>query len=171
MPNKIQDLLLLLSKSVLFMLLKNLYENTLVNVKVSFSVASEPMMYKMIFFFHEWEHRTGTMCPFSSLYPLRKGKGLNDRNKSEIDVQEPIRNTKIIYIPWPFPSVWGVADNTKETTKTMGISLRSSSNDKGPSRVQMALLEQHSPFSPLYHNLRRFIDAISPTAPTTGLPL
>ena len=43
MPNKIQDLLLLLSKSVLFMLLKNLYENTLVNVKVSFSVASEPV--------------------------------------------------------------------------------------------------------------------------------
>ena len=157
------------------MLLKNLYENTLVNVKVSFSVASEPVCTKYIFFFHEWEHRTGTMCPFTSLYPLRK-KGLNDRNKSEIDVyfpvvQEPIRNTKIIYIPWPFPSVWGVADNTKETTKTMGISLCSSSNDKGPSRVQMALLEQHSPFSPVYHNLRRFIDAISPTAPTTGLPL
>ena len=41
----------------------------------------------------------------------------------------------------------GVADNTKETTKTMGISLRSSSSDEGPSRVWMALLEQHSPFS------------------------
>ena len=44
--------------------------------------------------------------------PLRKGKGLNDRNKSEIDVyfpvvQEPIRNTKIIYIPWPFPQFRG----------------------------------------------------------------
>ena len=38
MPNKIQDLLLLLSKCT-FMLLKNLYENTLVYVKVSFSVA------------------------------------------------------------------------------------------------------------------------------------
>ena len=25
-----------------------------------------------------------------------------------------------IYMPWPFPPVWGVADNTKETTKTMG---------------------------------------------------
>ena len=61
----------------------------------------------------------------------------------------------------------GVADNTKETTKTMGISLRSSSNDKGPSRVWMALLEQHSPSSPVFHNLSRFIDAISPTAPTT----
>ena len=36
-----------------------------------------------------------------------------------------------IYIPWPFPPVWGVADNTKETTKTMGVSLRSSSNDEG----------------------------------------
>ena len=26
-----------------------------------------------------------------------------------------------IYIPWPFPPVWGVADNTKETTKTTRI--------------------------------------------------
>ena len=65
----------------------------------------------------------------------------------------------------------GVADNTKRTTKTMGISLRSSSYDEGPSRVWMALLEQHSPSSPVFHNLHRFIDAISPTAPTTGLPL
>ena len=76
-----------------------------------------------------------------------------------------------IYIPWPFPPVWGVADNTKETTKTIGVSLRSSSNDEGSSRVWMALLEQHSPSSPIFHNLRRFIDAVSPTAPTTGLPL
>ena len=45
-----------------------------------------------------------------------------------------------IYIPWPFPPVWGVADNTKETTKTKGVSLRSSSNDEGSSRVWMALL-------------------------------
>ena len=66
---------------------------------------------------------------------------------------------------------WGVADNTKETTKTMGVSLRSFSNDEGPSRVWMALLEQHSPSSPVFHNLRRFTDAIYPTAPTTGLPL
>ena len=53
----------------------------------------------------------------------------------------------------------------------MGILLRSSNNDEGPSRVWMALLEQHSPSSPVFHNLHRFIDAISPTAPTTGLPL
>ena len=26
------------------------------------------------FFFYEWEHRTGTMCPFSSLHPSRNGK-------------------------------------------------------------------------------------------------
>ena len=26
------------------------------------------------FFLYEWEHRTGTMCPFSSLHPLKKGK-------------------------------------------------------------------------------------------------
>ena len=54
---------------------------------------------------------------------------------------------------------WGVADNTK-----VGVSLRSFSNDEGPSRVWMALLEQHSPSSPVFHNLRRFTDAISPTA-------
>ena len=53
----------------------------------------------------------------------------------------------------------------------MGVSLRSSSNDEGSSRVWMALLEQHNPPSPVFHNLRRFIDAVSPTAPTTGLPL
>ena len=53
----------------------------------------------------------------------------------------------------------------------MGVSLRSSSNDEGSSRVWTALLEQHSPSSPVFHNLRRFIDAVSPTAPTTGLPL
>ena len=35
----------------------------------------------------------------------------------------------------------------------------------------MALLEQHSPSSPVFHQLRRFIDTISPTAPTTGPPL
>ena len=28
--------------------------------------------------------------------------------------------TTIIYIPWPFPPVWGVADNTKETNKNNG---------------------------------------------------
>ena len=70
-----------------------------------------------------------------------------------------------------FPQFGGVADNTKETTKTMGVLLRSSSNDEGPSRVWTALLEQYSPPSPVFHNLRRFIDANSPTAPTTGLPL
>ena len=29
---------------------------------------------EVFFFFYEWEHRTGTMCPFSSLHPLKKGK-------------------------------------------------------------------------------------------------
>ena len=75
-----------------------------------------------------------------------------------------------IYIPCPFPPVWGVADNAKKTTKTMGVTLRSSSNNEGPSRDWMAMLEQHSPSSPVFHNLRHFIDAISPTAPTTRLP-
>ena len=27
------------------------------------------------FFLYEWEHRKGTMCPFSSLHPIRNGKG------------------------------------------------------------------------------------------------
>ena len=26
-----------------------------------------------------------------------------------------------LYIPWPFPPVWGVADNTEETTKQWGF--------------------------------------------------
>ena len=26
-----------------------------------------------------------------------------------------------IYIPWPFPPAWGVADNTEETTKQWGF--------------------------------------------------
>ena len=68
------------------------------------------------------------------------------------------------------PSLGGSRQH-KRTTKTMGTPLRSSSNDDGPSRVWMALLEQHSPSSPVFHNLGRFTDAISPTAPTTGLPL
>ena len=68
------------------------------------------------------------------------------------------------------PSLGG-SQQHNETTKTMGFLLRSSSSDEGPSRVWMALLEQHSPSAPVFHNLRRFIDAISSTAPTTGLPL
>ena len=27
-----------------------------------------------VFVFYEWENRTGTMCPFSSLHPSRKGE-------------------------------------------------------------------------------------------------
>ena len=51
----------------------------------------------------------------------------------------------------------GVSRQHKRNYKTMGISLRSSSNDEEPSRVWMALLEQHSPSSPVFHNLRRFM--------------
>ena len=53
------------------------------------------------------------------------------------------------FIPWPFLPFWGVADNTKKTTKAMGVLLLSSTNDEGPGRVWMALLEQHSPSYPL----------------------
>ena len=69
------------------------------------------------------------------------------------------------------PSLGGSRQHKRNKQKTMGVSLRSSSNDEGSSRVWMALLEQHNPSSPVFHNLRRFIDAVSPTAPTTGLPL
>ena len=33
------------------------------------------------------------------------------------NLQRILPNDLSIYIPWPFPPVWGVADNTKETTK------------------------------------------------------
>ena len=47
----------------------------------------------------------------------------------------------------------------------MGISLRSSSNDEGPGRVWMALLEQHSPSSPVFHNFYLYLYtlAVSPS--------
>ena len=73
-----------------------------------------------------------------------------------------------IYIPWPLPLVWGVADNTKETTKTMGMSLRSSTNDEGPSRVWMALLEQHILSSPRLPQLTSLHRCHLPYCPTTG---
>ena len=78
--------------------------------------------------------------------------------------------TIILYTLAISPGLWGSRQH-RRNNKTMGISLRSSGNDEGPSRVWMALLGQHSPSSPVFHNLRRFIYAISPTAPTTELPL
>ena len=50
------------------------------------------------------------------------------------------------------PSLGGSRQH-KRNNKTMGISLRFSSNDEGPSRVWMALLEQYSPSYPVFHNL------------------
>ena len=54
------------------------------------------------------------------------------------------------------PSLGGSRQH-KRTTKTMGVLLRSSSNDEGPSWVWMALLEQHSPSSclPQFTSLHR----------------
>ena len=48
-------------------------------VPVDWVIACMVPLYKgkgdfFFFFFYEWEHRMGTMCPFSSLHPLRKGK-------------------------------------------------------------------------------------------------
>ena len=42
------------------------------SVKGDFSKAFH--FFFFFFFFYEWEHRTGTMCPFSSLHPSRNGK-------------------------------------------------------------------------------------------------
>ena len=39
-------------------------------------------------------------------------------------------NSYSIYILWPFLPVWGVADNTKKTTKTMG-NVITSANEVG----------------------------------------
>ena len=81
------------------------------------------------------------------------------------------KNVYLFYILSPFSPVWGVADNTKEQQKQWGFHSVLPAMTEGPSRVWMALLEQHSPSSLVFHNLRHFIDTISPTAPTTGLPL
>ena len=83
----------------------------------------------------EWLVRLFNICFMLSIVPV----------DWVIACMVPLYKGLSIYIPWPFPPVWGVADNTKEATKTMGVSLRSSSNDEGSSRVWMALLEQHSP--------------------------
>ena len=103
-----------------------------------------------------------------------EGRDSPPPTSSNVDVQAQSpkkKRTLSIYIPWPFPPSLGMADNTKRQQKTMGVLLRSSSNDEGPGLVWMTLLEQHSPSSSVFQNLRRFIDAISPIAPTTGLPL
>ena len=42
--------------------------------KPEWEVGSSDGSGEVFFFFYEWEHRTGTMCPFSSLHSLRKGK-------------------------------------------------------------------------------------------------
>ena len=104
-----------------------------------------------------------------------KGQGRQYRHTADLDLGPGYNPTHydlfyILYTLAVSPSLGGSRQH-KRNNKTMGISLRSSSNDEGPSRVWMALLEQHSPSSPVFHNLRRFIYAISTTAPTTGLTL
>ena len=64
----------------------------------------------------------------------------------------------LIYLFYPYtlavsPS-FGGSEQHKETTKTMEVLLHSFSNDKGSGQVWMALLEQQSPSSPVFHNLR-----------------
>ena len=103
---------------------------------------------------------------------INKSDVKNVSNSIKKFIKNTIKTTKhysILYTLAISPSLGGSRQHKRR--KTMGTPLRSSSNDEGPSRVWMALLEQHSPSSPVFHNLRRFINAISPTAPTTGLPL
>ena len=130
---------------------------------------------RLLILLHHWLRRTfpvdvGVTAAVELSESIINSKNEKDGLKS-VTNNLKCRIHKSIYIPWPFPPVWGVANNTKETTKTMGVLFCSSSNDEGPSRVWMALLEQHSPPSPVFHNLRHFKDASSPTAPITGLPL
>ena len=66
-----------------------------------------------------------------------------ERRRTEEDLMTSL--ISILYTLAVSPSLGGSRQH-KKTTKTLGVLLRSSSNDEGPSRVWMALLEQHSPF-------------------------
>ena len=122
-------------------------------------------------------------CVFLVLLPQKEGSGAGSHQgiqafwRNQVCILVIIGRMKefhyiclsiYLYTSAVSPSLGGSRQH-KRATKTTGTPLRSSSNDEGPSRVWMALLEQHSPSSPVFHNLRRFTDAISPTAPTTGL--
>ena len=51
------------------------FESRLCNLEIMLDSLRKELLEGLdIFFFYEWEHRTGTMCPFSSLHPLKKGK-------------------------------------------------------------------------------------------------
>ena len=50
------------------------------NAELNFHICPSHIIIQL-FFFHEWEHTTGSMCPFLSLYPSRKGKESNEKNK------------------------------------------------------------------------------------------
>ena len=69
------------------------------------------------------------------------------------------------------PSLGGSRQHKRNKQKQWGFHSVLPAMTRDPAEFGMALLEQHSPSSPVFHNLRRFIDAVSPTAPTTGLPL
>ena len=76
-----------------------------------------------------------------------------------------------IYVPWPFPPSWGVADNTKKATKTMGFYSVLLAVTRDPAEFGWHCWSNTAHPPPLFHNLRRFTDAITPIAPTTGLPI
>ena len=82
----------------------------------------------------------GASCP---LFSVGKNNKCGFRYKKE-SIRKKNYISIYLYTLAASPSLGGSRQH-KRTTKTMGISLRSSSNDEGPSRVWMALLEQHSP--------------------------
>ena len=79
----------------------------------------------------------------------------NDDDNNNNYKKKKTTNNLSIYIPWRSPSLGGSRQH-KRNNKNNRVSLRSSINDEGSSRVWMALLEQHSPSLPVFHNLRRF---------------
>ena len=57
--------------------LSDRFESRLCNLEIMLDSLRQELLERLdIFFFfsYEWEHRTGSMCPFSSLHPLKKGK-------------------------------------------------------------------------------------------------
>ena len=61
-----------------------------------------------------------------------------------------------IYIPWPFPPVWGVADNTKRKQKQWGFYSVLLATTRDPAEFGWHCCS-NSPSSPIFHNLCRFI--------------
>ena len=76
-----------------------------------------------------------------SLIQLKQAIIININNINNINNNNNNNNNNnlSIYIPWPFPPVWGVADNTGQTTFV--LSLRNFMQEEGiPSPLTLSLL-------------------------------